>query len=96
MKTLLGFLVGAALAFVSLWWYNKPSPPPPPPPTPAQIAQEKKDDWNQTNSNNGRGISIWVDLKRDVVCYTLRDGYGTGAVGGISCLPRSQVSNLPY
>lgn len=98
MRVLLGFILGLCFSG-GMVWYNSTLHEvkvPPTPPSPEQVAQKKKDDWTQANNRNGSGIRLWVDTKRDVVCYVLNDSIGSALISGISCLPRSQVTNLPY
>lgn len=95
MKILIGVIMSVCFSIIinlGIYKFTEPEKNLTPPPSEKQIEQQNKDQWNRINDNNGRDVSLWVDHRHGVVCYIL----GSRQYGGISCLPRNQVINLPY
>lgn len=84
-------LLGLGLGWLINDHYDKASRPKPVK-SDAQLKQEQQQAWEEANNRNGEYIRIWVDNKHGVVCYVLTRYPGmTGAIGGLSCLPKGQV-----
>lgn len=91
MKAIIGFGIGLVFAWFINWWIHKPAEVKAPP-TPQQVQAQAKANWKAVNDSIGHGISMWVDYKHNVVCYTLRS---TNGGVGLSCLPFTQVAGVP-